>query len=116
MFSFFLVFTGGGLGSICRWQISSALQNTNFPWATLIANALASFVLGYLAAMNIRLLDNSRWLFLATGFCGGFSTFSTFSLESFKLLETQPILGAINIVLNVILCLVLVFCGFYAGK
>ena len=78
-----LVFLGGGLGSVCRYLISKALNSrgTNLPWGTFTVNILGSFIIGLLLGIAIKNnnLNNTTNLILATGFCGGFTTFSTFS-------------------------------------
>lgn len=119
-----LVFLGGGLGSVCRWQLSTMIPTSGFPWATLAANSLASFILGWLASNSnfgggfevMGLNSKQVWLLLGTGFCGGFSTFSTFSLESMKLLESNLPLGLANIGANLLACLLLVSLGYFLGK
>ena len=81
------VFLGGGLGSLARYGVARWLPpaetvNGDFPWATLVANLLACIVLGIGVGLTGReLLERPAQLFLLTGFCGGFSTFSTYALE-----------------------------------
>ena len=88
-----LVFLGGGAGSLCRYALAIALPPVNlnegdFPWATLVANATACLLLGAgLALVSREALPREYALLLLTGFCGGFSTFSTFSAELFSLYE-----------------------------
>lgn len=115
MSNFFWVFLGGGLGSICRYGIAKSLEssNFNFPLATLLANALACIILGYLVGLQLKAdLSDTMKLMLMTGFCGGFSTFSTFSNETLQLFQNGQILYAmINIGLSLIICLAFIFIG-----
>ena len=91
------VFAGGGLGSIARYAISkyANTEKLGIPWGTLSANFLACFILGMLISYEMQHpLDNGRTnlpLWIGSGFCGGFSTFSTFSAESLYLLQNQKI-------------------------
>lgn len=89
MQSYLLVFIGGGLGSLCRFGIAQVLRHHNFtfPWATLGANIVSCILLGALVGWSMKDgLSNSTRLLMMTGFCGGFSTFSTFTLETYDLL------------------------------
>jgi fluoride exporter len=112
---FALVFLGGGLGSIVRYGIALGLHNwqLRFPWATLAANVLACFVLGYLSGLQTNGgLSESNRLLLATGFCGGFSTFSTFTAENWHLLQTgQQTAAFLNMAGSLILCFLFLFIG-----
>ncbi|WP_116125985.1 fluoride efflux transporter FluC [Lewinella sp. IMCC34183] len=88
-----LVFAGGGLGACCRYGLAlmlppAVLAEGHFPWATFLANLLACSVLGLGLAFVARdQLPRAGQLLLITGFCGGFSTFSTFALELTDLLQ-----------------------------
>ncbi|RMF03604.1 MAG: fluoride efflux transporter CrcB [Bacteroidetes bacterium] len=77
------VFIGGGAGSICRFVLGQWLNRTGgYPWGTLAANSVSCIVLGILVAYTSKEHLALEWrLLLMTGFCGGFSTFSTFSNE-----------------------------------
>ena len=89
----FLVGLGSATGGILRYYFGRAVDRWTgggFPWGTFVINAVGSFLLGILALWVLeRLPPCHRWayLLLGTGFCGGFTTFSTFSYEAFKLLR-----------------------------
>lgn len=105
------VFLGGGLGSLVRYGFSLLFQMTSspFPWATLTANALAALVIGILCTEGMRPVSSTFWLFAGVGFCGGLSTFSTFSLETVQLFRQGEIRWAwCNIVLSVTCSILLV--------
>ncbi len=112
---FLYVFLGGGLGSICRYGIAQILktQQLNFPLATLIANIISCIILGMLVAYTLKNeWDESYKLGLMTGFCGGFSTFSTFTNETFQLFQQGNILYAFtNILLSLLICLIAIYTG-----
>ena len=88
-------FVGGGVGSLTRWGLTLLFTtySSQFPVGTFLANLLSCFVVG----MAIAFANHSFWgspfmkLLLVTGFCGGFSTFSTLIRESFQFLETNRI-------------------------
>ncbi len=88
--NFLLVGIGGGLGSVLRYAASLLLNSKLFPWATLAVNITGSFIIGIVFALSIRQepLPHSWKLFLAAGICGGFTTFSAFSLENMGLLQS----------------------------
>jgi len=86
-----LVGIGGAIGSILRY-LASTLINTKilsgFPWGTLFINITGCFIIGVVYAFAEKNSISPEWrFFLATGICGGYTTFSTFSLESFSLLR-----------------------------
>ncbi len=111
------VMIGGALGSGLRWWFSQ-FSNNHFPWGTLLANCLSCFVLGYLMAYHSKagLLPHYK-LLLATGFCGGFSTFSTFSFEGFSFLKSGNFLFFISYSLaSILLGLFFISLGWYTSK
>ena len=113
--TFIWVFIGGGLGSICRYGIAEGLKSYQFtfPYATLLANVLACFILGTMVGGALKTdIDLSYRLLIMTGFCGGFSTFSTFTYETFALLEQGKFTFAlVNIGGSLFVCLVSIYLG-----
>ena len=87
-----LVFLGGGFGSVLRYILGKNLNSTTtgIPWGTFAANIIGSLLIGIIlgiAAKNNSLTQNQT-LLLATGFCGGFTTFSTFAYENHVFLKS----------------------------
>jgi CrcB protein len=99
-----LVFAGGGIGSVCRYGVSALsgkLFENRFEWGTLAVNLVGCFLIGLLAGFfELKAPARSFRLFLVTGFLGGFTTFSSFSYESIKLLQANPVRGLFNVLLN----------------
>lgn len=86
-----LIALGGAVGSVLRYLVSSL--NTLFPWGTFTVNILGSLLIGLLAGLVSKgMLSPELKLLLVTGFCGGFTTFSTFANESFSMVKAGDIL------------------------
>lgn len=122
----FWVFIGGGLGSICRFGIAelliryesfSKLSASTFPWATIIANALSCIILGCLVSLSLKnAIEQPYRLMLMTGFCGGFSTFSTFSNETYQLfIAGEHFYALLNIGVSLLICLICIWGGMKFG-
>ena len=115
-----LVALGGAAGSVARYWVSVlsvwVVGNETFPWGTLVINVLGSFVIGLFAARTGpegRLAgDASTRLLIMVGVCGGFTTFSSFSLQTLTLLRGGAVLpGLANIAGSVLLCLLATAAG-----
>ena len=88
--SFLLVGVGGAIGSMLRYAVALININNLFPYHTLIVNVIGSFLIGiFLGLLSKNTITNDGWKLLATGLCGGFTTFSAFSLEGFELLQQK---------------------------
>jgi CrcB protein len=117
-----IVFFGAGLGGMLRYWGSSFVYKflpITFSFGTLFVNVLGSFIIGlvmyYLDANQIISLDLR--IFLTTGFCGGLTTFSTFSFETINLLKDKEyLLASGNIFLNVFLTLLALFSSYKISK
>ena len=104
MIKVLLVFMGGGLGAVCRFLVTTALAGKlgNFPLGTLTANFFGSLLMGLVIGLLAGRFDSVR-LFVAVGFLGGFTTFSSFSAETLALIQNGQIFAAaVNIFISVI--------------
>jgi CrcB protein len=117
MSTYLMVALGGALGSVARFGLSNLIASRysgNFPIATLIVNVTGSLAIGYLAATTMNPLARA---FLMVGVCGGYTTFSAFSLQNLELLQNGNYgAAALNTILSVALCMGAVWVGFAAGK
>ena len=116
-----LVFVGGGFGSVLRFVIGKWLNNSEngIPYGTFAANIIGSLLIGIilgLAAKN-ETLSQSQTLLLATGFCGGFTTFSTFAYENHVFLKSGDFTSfALYTIASFVIGFLAVFFGMYLVK
>ena len=113
------VFIGSGLGGVLRWWISGLIANRfgeRFPWGTLLVNISGSFIIGMFYTITG---PDGRWLvrdnfkiFFIAGICGGYTTFSSFSLQTLTLAQSgQWLRAGVNVVTSLIFCLCAVWLG-----
>ncbi len=120
---YFWVMLGSALGGGARYLVSGLAGNQfgqTFPWGTLIVNVTGSFIIGFLATYTgpdgRLLLRTEARQFFVTGVCGGYTTFSSFSLQTLNLMRDREMaLAGANIGMSFLLCLVAVWCGHLAA-
>jgi fluoride exporter len=125
MLAYLWVAIGGALGSVGRFCLSGLVAQRfgeTFPWGTLFVNVAGSFIIGFLGALasSEGRLNSQTRVFVTqcfmTGVCGGFTTFSSFSLQTLNLLRDGEWLYAFgNVLSSAILCLIAVWLGFMFG-
>ncbi|HBA89427.1 MAG TPA: fluoride efflux transporter CrcB [Geobacter sp.] len=112
----------GALGCICRYLLSGLvykLLGTGFPYGTLVVNVVGAFLIGLVMEFSIRsaLVPPALRIALTIGFLGGLTTFSTFSFETFRLLEEGALLMAIlNVLVSVVCCLACTWVGIAVAR
>ncbi len=121
MLKFFYLVLGGGLGTVFRYVLSGAVYRFSaviFPWGTMAVNLLGSFIIGVLWELfQAGFISPNMRIFLFIGVLGGFTTFSSYSLETFNLIRDGEIkLALMNVVLSNILGIALVFIGSIVSK
>lgn len=113
---------GGSLGAISRFLVVQTLQNwlgSQFPYGTLTVNVIGSFIIGFLTLLFLEYINlNTLWrLGVIVGFLGAFTTFSSFSLDTIKLIQQEAWLSAfLNIFFNVLACLTATWLGMVLAK
>jgi CrcB protein len=112
----------GALGCVARYYLSGWTYDRlgwQFPWGTLSVNLVGAFIIGLLMELSLRsaLIPINLRIGLVTGFLGGLTTFSTFSYETFRLLESGHYLTAFsNVFVSVSICLIFTWLGIVAAK
>jgi CrcB protein len=120
MQNYFWVALGGALGTIGRYWCSglvARLIGESFPWGTLMINVLGSFVIGFVAALTgphgRQFVGTTGRQFVMVGICGGYTTFSSFSLQTLNLANHDEwLMAGANVCLSVVVCLVAVSIGY----
>jgi CrcB protein len=110
---------GGALGTLARFWVAgfvAGLVGETFPWGTIIINITGSFVIGFAATSmgpdGRMFIGTTARQFVMVGICGGYTTFSTFSLQTFNLVNAGDwVSGLSNVVLSVVLCFIAVWAG-----
>lgn len=117
MMNILMVGMGGAVGAVGRYLISLLPGKTVFPVLTLVTNLLGAMLIGFIVGTSSAKGMQERWiLFWKTGVCGGFTTFSTFSLEAVGLFEKgRYIYGSVYVAASVCLCVAGVVIGRYAA-
>jgi CrcB protein len=119
MASYFWIAVGSAVGGMARYWLSGVIARLigeTFPWGTLLINIIGSFVIGFFATLTGPdgriLVPSVARQFVMIGLCGGYTTFSSFSLQTLTLAsEGEYLYAGANIVLSVVLCLVAVWLG-----
>ena len=118
------VAVGGAMGSVARFWLTgamTALTGSRFPWGTLLINVLGSLVIGLVAGMTLTParvgVHPDIRIFLMTGICGGFTTFSAFSLQTLELMQNGDVVPAFGYAAgSVVLCVAATYCGWMLGR
>jgi CrcB protein len=122
MINYLIVSLGAAIGGALRYWLSNLSYKffpVTFPYGTLAVNIIGSFLLGLIIFIfdEKELISSQLKIFLTIGLCGGFTTFSTFSLETFYLIkDSEYLLAAANIILSTMLCIAGVFLAYIVSK
>jgi CrcB protein len=122
--SYLWIAIGSALGGVSRYACSRYIAlwfGETFPWGTIFVNVSGSFVIGLFAGLTgpegRMIVAPDLRLFVAVGFCGGYTTFSSFSLQTLELIRNRDFAEAgMNVLLSVLLCMAGVWLGFIAAN
>jgi fluoride exporter len=123
LIAYLLVAFGGAVGSVARYAVTAAATwcwGPAFPWGTIIINVVGSFIITFVgtltAATGIFPASPEMRVLVMVGFCGGFTTFSSFSLQTLELAQSgRPVGAAANVLLSVCVCLGAAWAGYYVS-
>ena len=123
MLTYLLIALGGAIGSVARYTVSGGVARATqevFPWGTLTANVTGCFIIGLFAVLTgpggRLVVPPDVRLFVTVGICGGYTTFSSFSLQTLTLARDGDMFRAIaNVAVSVVFCLLGVWLGSLAG-
>ena len=124
MANYLWVALGGALGTVARYSISGLVARMigeTFPWGTIIVNVTGSFIIGLFATLTgpdgRYFVGSTARQFVMTGICGGYTTFSSFSLQTQNLMnDGERFYAGANVSLSVVLCLIAVWAGYVLGS
>lgn len=121
MLNLIAIFIGGGLGSITRYVVAILLRaySIDFPFATLTVNIIGSLILGFTIALfwNKAHWSDTVKIAITIGFCGGLTTFSTFSWETFDLIKNgEALLALIYAFISILVCMLAISLGAFLSK
>ncbi|MBP6432466.1 MAG: fluoride efflux transporter CrcB [Ferruginibacter sp.] len=106
---------GGALGSIARYSVSLLVPSKSFPYSTFLVNIIGCLAIGIFMALSLKnqTTFNNYKLFLTTGLCGGFTTFSAFAIENVQLFENgKPLIALCYIALSIVLGIAAAYIGY----
>ncbi len=117
LYAYMAVAIGGAIGAMGRFFVTSLL-NKGYPLGTLLVNVAGSLLLGCIAGLFEKYIIHPSWrLVLMVGFCGGLTTFSSFAMDFFDLIQKgQPVKGLIYVILSIIMAFFLFAVGYYGAR
>jgi CrcB protein len=124
LLAYLWVALGGALGSMSRYAVTLATARAwgpEFPWGTILINVVGSFIIAFFGTLTapegLAPAGQGARIFVMVGFCGGFTTFSSFSLQTLELAQSGRWLGVMaNVLLSVLICFAAAAAGYYLAR